>query len=349
MIWIRADAGKEIGSGHIMRCLSVADALRQLGCEVCFLTADESPLSLLESRGHNYRVLGSSWRNPETELQLLDRLFVRESRDLFLADSYYLTEEYLRHIRNYMPVCYIDDMCRQNLPVDVLINYNIFADAALYGLEGNNRGTIYLLGVEYAPLRREYQDTVYHVRRHADRVMITTGGSDRYNLAEKILRLALEDPAGAQMEYCVVSGTYNEHLPQLKLLEENHRNVHVYSDVKRMWELMRECDVAVSAGGSTMYELSAAGVPMIGFSFVDNQERIVEGFLQKEMMCYGGNYLTEGDGMLERIVHHMVLLMSDFRLRDRYSRRQRRLIDGKGAWRIGHELCSFLENQIGRV
>lgn len=350
MIWIRADGGKDIGSGHIMRCLSIADALRQLGAQVCFLMADASAVPLLEKRGQEYRVLNSSWRRPETELSLLPEIFGSGEGDVFLADSYYVTAEYLRRVGDYMPVCYVDDRGLQGLPVDLLINYNIFADAALYDTTESAGPTAYLLGVEYAPLRREFQELAYEVRDRARRVLITTGGSDPYDLAGQLVKLALAEPGARHLEYHVVSGAYNEHLPQLQKLEEANENVHVYSNVENMWELMQSCDVAVTAGGSTMYELSAVGVPCVCFSFVDNQEGIVQGFRRRDLVCFGGDYLAQGEQMLQEAVARVSLLAESRELRQYYSERQRRLVDGKGAVRIAEWLCSLVGTQrTGKV
>ena len=355
MIWIRADGGKEIGLGHVMRCLSVADALRKLGEKVCFLLADASVVPLLEKRGQEYKVLDSSWEKPETELTRMLEMFDSPRGDVFLADSYYVTAEYLRQVKTYMPVCYMDDLGIQDLPVDLLINYNIFADRAIYGTGAAdhgmadcstaNYGTAYLLGMEYAPLRRVFQGIEYEVRKNARKVLITTGGSDRYNLAGQILELALQDPLAEQMEYCVVSGAYNEYLSQLQLLENAHANIHVYSNVERMWELMQSCDIAVTAGGSTMYELSAVGVPMICFSFVDNQERIVEGFRRRELVCYGGDYLAQGEKMLAEVVENIARLGHSRDMRRHYSESLRQLVDGKGALRIAEKIHDLAMGQ----
>ncbi len=84
---------------------------------------------------------------------------------------------------------------------------------------------------------------------------------------------------------------------------------------------------------------------MISFSFVDNQEKIVETFYQKKITCYGGNYLTEGDLMPGRIVEYMTELMKSKRLRERYSGLERHLIDGNGAIRIAEELCRIYEEE----
>ncbi len=67
MIWIRADANQEVGSGHVMRCLSIAEALRRQGQQVCFLTADERAAGLLEARGMEFKALHSDYRCMEGE------------------------------------------------------------------------------------------------------------------------------------------------------------------------------------------------------------------------------------------------------------------------------------------
>lgn len=337
MIWIRADGGKEIGTGHIMRCLSVADALRQMGEAVCFLMADDSAAALVEKAGQDYRVLHSSFKHPEEELDELIPFFSEGGKSVFLADSYFVTPSYLSRIRACMPVGYMDDRGISGLPVDLLINYNIFADASIYG-GSEERATEYLLGTRYAPLRREFHEVSYQVREQAESVLITTGGSDRYDLAGKILKEALKYPGARDLEYCVVSGAYNENLPALLEIESQHPNVKIYRNVTRMSELMQNCDIAVTAGGSTMYELSAVGVPIVCFSFVDNQEKIVEGFREREIVCFGGDYLRQGERMVGDVVSHIALLRGNAELRRSYSRRQRALVDGKGAMRIAKRL-----------
>lgn len=341
MIWIRADAGREIGSGHIMRCLSIADALSRMGEPVCFLLADTSAVPLLLKSGQKYRVLNSSFRKMEKELETLLPILSGEGKSVLLVDSYFVTESYLRRIREYMPICYIDDRGISGLPVDMLINYNIFAELSVYG-GTEEEETSYLLGVDYAPLRREFQNVPYQVRDQVKRILITTGGSDRYNLAGKILKRSLQVPKLESLEYFVVSGVYNEHLTELLELEKRCRGVRVYSNVANMAELMRTCDVAITAGGSTMYELCAVGIPILCFSFVDNQEKVVKGFCEKKVACFGGNYLEQGESMFDDISEQIALLSRNLSLRQESSRKERELVDGQGAMRIAERLIHFL-------
>lgn len=340
MIWIRADANREIGTGHIMRCISIAHALERRGQQVCFLTADEGGAPILQKEGQEYRILHSDYRHMEDELPGLLRL-VGDSGNasaFFLADSYFVTRRYLREIRRSVSVGILDDKVLTDLPADLLINYNVFADASLYG-EGEACGG-YLLGTDYVPLRSEFEGIDYLVREKAETVLITTGGSDKYNLAGRLLEKALADSHAAALRYLVVSGAYNVHLPELKEIEDRHANVRVCRNVGNMSELMRESDIAVSAGGSTMYEISAVGVPVICFSFADNQERNVRGFAEKNLTCYGGNYLSGGEAMLDEIVSHINRLAADFGLRRDFSERLRKVVDGRGAMRIAEKICA---------
>lgn len=378
MIWIRADANKEIGTGHVMRCLSVAAALKKLGERVCFLVADENPVPLLEARGQEYIVLNSDYTALEDELGTLESLFrecginSQDKKNVFLADSYFVTKTYLSRIREYMPVGYVDDKCISDLPVDLLINYNIFAEESQYGDFGKEPGgcrreaevenaqeetaqektaqeesallstkSVLLLGTAYAPLREEFVGVDYHVREKASQVLITTGGSDKYNLAGQILRKAMSHPGSASLTYCVISGAYNVHYEDLKQLAGEHSNIRILSNVTNMSELMQESDIAVTAGGSTMYELSAVGVPIICFSFVDNQEKIVEGFYKKGLVSFGGNYLMQGEEMLSEVVEEISKLASSKELRRQYSEKLRHVVDGQGAVRLARALVKF--------
>ena len=125
MIAIRADANKEIGTGHIMRCLSIAAALQEAGQEVCFILADTEALALLKSKGQQVYVLHSDYRQLEEEIPKLCELVERLSPDYLLIDSYYVTPEYLRKLGKYTKTAYVDDKNSFPYPVDMVINYNI--------------------------------------------------------------------------------------------------------------------------------------------------------------------------------------------------------------------------------
>lgn len=100
MIWIRADANREIGSGHIMRCLSVATELKKRGEQVIFVTADEAAAELLSQRGQAFYALHTDYRDMEAELSILLPRLTQEKPGVVLVDSYFATDSYLTQLSN---------------------------------------------------------------------------------------------------------------------------------------------------------------------------------------------------------------------------------------------------------
>lgn len=90
-----------------------------------------------------------------------------------------------------------------------------------------------------------------------------------------------------------------------------------------------------------MYELSAVGVPVICFSFVENQERLVRGFAEKKLTCFAGDYLVQGEAMADEVVRYIMRLAADYELRRDYSARLRALVDGRGAGRIAERVSAW--------
>lgn len=347
MIWIRADAGKEMGTGHVMRCLSVALEAVQAGEKVCFLAADEATRDFLETKGivtdrgnPCSRVLGTDFRKMETELELLGELLAREPGPV-LVDSYFATPRYLRELRRMTRVAYMDDERRFPCPADLIINYNIYGEGMEYGKEPEEREAKCLLGPRYAPLRAQFQNVCYRVRSRVRKILVTTGGADKYNLSGQLLEAMLDSGALRETEFYVVSGAMNQYYDGLVRLSEKDGRVHVYSNVPDMAEYMASCDLAVAAGGSTLYELCAVGVPFLCFSFAENQRRAVRTFAEKQIAAFGGDYLSQGKEMIAGLVKVLEELAEDAGKRQALSSAQRGLVDSRGAFRIAEELMTW--------
>lgn len=380
MVVIRADANSKIGMGHVMRCLSIADALLKRGEEVLFVTADDTPVPLLTKKGIPYRVLHTDYADMEAELPELWEVLRElpqgaESPDAALAqrntsilvDSYYVTEKYLAALKKRITTIYMDDIYAFSYPVDMLINYNIYGEEMGYEKDAAFADTKLLLGTEYVPLREEFsagagyaqswkelsaetenvtpaEDRLHQTAeqgRTADGgILITTGGSDSFNLAGQLLMEAMKYDALKEKEYHVVSGSLNPHIGELQALAQKHENIHIHCNVTNMAELMAESEVALSAGGSTLYELCAVGVPVIAFSFAENQERLVQTFVKRGIAQYGGNYRTDGNKMIQNTIAGLETLLEDKNLRSEYRKKARTLVDGKGAERIAEALLS---------
>ena len=155
-IGIRVDMNPVIATGHMMRCLSIADSIVELGKKVIFITADDYPLELIKQRGHEAVVLDTDWQKMEDELPSL--LPILESRNVarVLVDSYQVTEEYLQALEAHVKVSYLDDLDMFSYPVDQLICYANYYNLFSYGQKGEKEGCY--LGLKYVPLRRAFQN-----------------------------------------------------------------------------------------------------------------------------------------------------------------------------------------------
>ena len=372
MVVIRADANSKIGMGHVMRCLSVADALIKRREEVLFVTADDTPVPLLIKKGIPYRVLHTDYADMEAELpellcilqeltqraelpeEVLSRMSSQRKDIAILVDSYYVTEKYLAALKKRMTTIYMDDIYAFSYPVDMLINYNIYGEEMGYEKDAAFADTKLLLGTKYVPLReefsagagyvqsrKEFSEGVENVTPAADGgILITTGGSDSFNLAGQLLMEAMKYDALKEKEYHVVSGSLNPHIGELQALAKKHENIHIHCNVTNMAELMAESEVALSAGGSTLYELCAVGVPVIAFSFAENQERLVQTFVKRGIAQYGGNYRTDGNKMIQNTIAGLEKLCGDEALKTEYRRKALQLVDGRGAERIAEAIIS---------
>ncbi len=339
MIWIRADANEDLGAGHIMRCLSVAEALSYAGADVLFLVADEDGAALVRKKGFPCQVLHTPWQDMEKEIPVLEKSAGSQSPDFCLVDSYQATAPYLEALGKWTKTALFDDLGDRAYPVRVLINYNLYAKDIPYEKCGIRPDTRLLLGPAYAPLRQEFCGLPE--RNVADvpgRVLLTTGGGDRLGLSPAILTEALTQSALQNLSYEVVCGAYSPYAAQLAALAKTHSNVHIHENAENMAALMMNCDLAISAAGSTMYELCAAGLPTICFSFVENQNLIAEAFSQGRYACGGFCYDIEGNALPAKIADCLSNLVANPSVCAQYGQRARTLVDGHGAERIAETL-----------
>lgn len=344
MFWIRADGNADIGAGHLMRCLTIAEELSVLrgGREdIRFLCADARSAEL--ARGHGFRshVLGTDYRRMEDELPLLEGLWGKppgepEGRAV-LVDSYDVTDRYLETLKQWGYVILMDDSGRHPYPVNCVVNYNAPASPEAYRELYGGQDVRLLIGNGYVPLRRQFGNARYTPGKVVRKVLITTGGGDGENIAGAVLD-AVYRP---DLEFFLVIGQFNPHFDRMQKLAQERGNLHIRHNVSDMAGLMCVCDMALTAGGSTVYELASLGVPMICFSYAENQEALVEYMGKKGVAPSAGAWHKDPDGTLGRIRELFSVLEGDESLRLDYHRKEKALVDGRGAVSLAQMLSSL--------
>jgi spore coat polysaccharide biosynthesis predicted glycosyltransferase SpsG len=259
----------------------------------------------------------------------------KQNGSVLLLDSYYVTPEYLQKLSQVAQVVYIDDLNAFLYPVHTVINYG--REASQIGYEqayaAKQMDTHFLLGSEYIPLREEFAYQPYVVRQDMKRVLITMGGTDTLNVTGHLLQHVLQMEELAELEYHVIVGCFNIHKDILYSLCEQYPNIFLHENISNMSEWMRSCDVAISASGSTLYELCACGTPTVCLEIADNQSG-AESWETDGYMYYGGDAARNMDGCVGQCANRLLDYKHSADIRSEKSKKLQSLVDGNGAKRI---------------
>lgn len=350
MFYIRADANEVIGAGHIMRCIAVAVELRKSLEEVVFIVADQYGQEIVESYGFKTLCLDSQWDNLEMELGIILPLVKENHVRGILVDSYYVTENYLAKLHQCTRVAYIDDVDAFIYPVDLLVNYNIYAEKMGYFKRYNDAGldTEFLLGCSYVPLRDEFCNIEFKSisrickQEKTDnkkiKILVTSGGADVCNITGHLLEKLKDIDWFNKTEFHVILGRFNQYKQEIYEKWINCPNVYLHENVKDMSEYMSICDAAVTAGGSTIYELCACGLPSVMYTVADNQLGIAHEFDSRGLVPWCGDARYNIDICIENIIRNLQTLIKDYKFLKKKSEKLQILVDGHGSERIAEKL-----------
>lgn len=332
MIYIRTDMNNIIATGHVMRCLAIADAAKSLGEDTTFLLADNEAAELLGQHGHQTIIMNTKWNDMDSELPAIKKLIEKHKIERILIDSYQVTENYLKSLSAMVQTFYIDDLNAFLYPVSNLICYASYWKKFKYSERYQNSRLF--LGMKYAPLRKEFCGCEEKdVSPQVGKLLLISGGTDKYGILGQMLnRLNFDN----YLEVNVICGRFDMQYHLLKRQENYNGKIKVHRAVSDIISFMREADFVISAGGTTLYELCAVGTPSISYSMADNQLENVKKFHEDGIIDYAGD--VRKDDVLNNIEKYLQLYHSDQKLRQERSKRMQKMVDGKGAWRIAEEL-----------
>lgn len=328
MLYIRTDMNQIIATGHIMRCLAIADASRELGEDITFILADDEASELLLKRGYQFIILNTKWNSLEEELPQLESLIQEKNISTLLIDTYKVTDSYLKELSKWTKTIYLDDLHMFPYSVCGVICYANYAHKFSYQIK--DRDVKEYLGTKYVPLRKEFWDcNKKRISKQVKHILLLCGGSDPFNILNDILR---QLDRGRYTSIDVVCGRYNHNYDELVELYIHEENVQIHKTVEDMKHFMEKADVAISAGGTTLYELCACGTPTISYAFVDNQLENVKQFQKDEIIDYAGD--IRYDDVSNHVKKLLCRYEDSLELRQNKSEAMQKLVDGKGALRI---------------
>jgi UDP-2,4-diacetamido-2,4,6-trideoxy-beta-L-altropyranose hydrolase len=341
---LRADASPSIGSGHVMRCLALAQEWRDRGGSAVFVGVCENSVTrdlvakqdfflLSVSRGEEEKV------RPDYLWKIARENSPPSTIPWICLDGYHFDPSYQEEFkRRGFGVLVIDDMC--HLPhyhAHVVLNQNLHSELLHYQCDSD---TELLLGAPYVLLRKEFihwQRWRRTIPTKAQRVLVTLGGGSPVRVLEAIAA-AIESTRLSGLEVVMLSGSSAKDLER-KIRPEATDNprFRFLPGTDDMPGLMAWADVAVSAGGSTCWELAFMGLPGIVGILADNQKMVAR--------YMGDNGLAQNVGVFDdsgiaEIADALVALIPDAPRRIRMSAKGRETIDGLGAKRVCEALAT---------
>ena len=353
----RADASTWIGTGHIMRCLTLAQALQERGAKPSFVCREHQGnlIELLHKRGLVVIPLPAppapatpsigtvpadsdyaAWLGvPQTaDAESTIDVLNHEKPDWLIVDHYALGVEWEQRMRPHAERLFaIDDLSNRRHDCDLLLdqNYSVEADHRYTSLVPN--GCWILSGPHYALLASEYaaRREVVPVRGgRVRRVLAYFGGTDLYNMTGLALDV-LSSPEFDALEVDVVIGPNNTGRAALDAQAAARPRTRVHDPRADLADLMAHADLAIGAGGVTIWERMCLGLPSLVVSLADNQRPTCEALANAGLIEYVGH--VDAVRAPELRVALQRLLDQPDRLAA-LSRRGQELVDGRGTSRV---------------
>ncbi len=354
-IVFRVDASYEIGTGHVMRCLTLAQALKNSGTEILFICR-ELPGNLADYiKNQGFQILRLPY-NPESAQEMKSRdqyarwlavtketdsaqtrIFLEEMEkrpDWLIMDHYGLDIAWQATLRPCVnKIMVIDDLANRHHDCDLLLDQNLYEN-----LEKRYKGfipekAVALLGPEYVLLRPEFLKERQNMKKRDGtirRIFLFFGGSDSGNYTgmamEGILSLKIKD-----LVVDLVAGPSN---PNKDILKEKYgqiEGVNYYESVGNMAELMARADLAIGAVGTTTWERCCLGLPSLVMTVADNQVEAARkadrtGFLL---------YLGEASGVdFAKLAAALRTLFSQPEKVSAMAQKAAEIVDGRGTERV---------------
>lgn len=330
----RVDGGANIGLGHIIRCLTLAEGLKERDIQSIFITKDIDPNVKKKVIGKGHLIEGLPFGiDLEDDLRLTINLVKQHQPDLVVTDSYEIDQHYLEQLKKLnVTLMSIDDLAQLHFCSDIVLNQNIGAKASDYSTE---RYTKLLLGPQYALLRKEIRDRDFakKTKSVAENILITPGGSDSDNQTLKVVK-ALKGIKN-DIKVTVVMGPNYQYEELLREEIGVNNRFFLVRDPQDIFDLMDKTDIAISAGGITCYELACLGIPNIILVLADNQKKTAVGLQDYSTSINLGWFedVTE-EGIKEAVED----LIKNREKREAMSKKGKELVDGRGVERVVEEI-----------
>jgi UDP-2,4-diacetamido-2,4,6-trideoxy-beta-L-altropyranose hydrolase len=319
---IRTDASLEIGTGHVMRCITLAKQLKREGANITFVCRNfpGNSISFIQSQGfHVYSLsfsknqnhgqwIRDNWqKDAEETKQIIQNL--KKKTDLLIVDHYGLDSKWENDFRKTVTrIMVIDDLADRSHDCDLLLDQNYYLDMQNRYIGLIPDTSIQLLGPDYVLLRDEFLSiNLKEIKRDGkiNNILVFFGGTDPTGETLKALQ-AIQELNRIDIEFNVVVGASNLKKVEIKKKCEQMSNVTFFCQVSNMAELMMKADLAIGAGGTTSWERCYLGLPSILIIVADNQKEVTQAIAQKGAALLLGESSLVSDMVISKVLNALI-------------------------------------------
>jgi len=351
-ILFRVDASVEIGGGHLVRCLALARRLQLQGCKASFLSrnlpegfrrqAADIELIDLPAAVQSRAAGGLPWE--EDARQTRDVIEKQGPFDWLVVDHYGIDQRWEARVRG--PggrLLVVDDLATSRHRCDLLLNQNLVAGGAARYRDLVPEECQLLVGPEFALLRKEFAPARTPFQRSRDPVvqaLVSLGSTDPEGGTMRAL-LAIERVRPPGLAVAVVVGAANPHRAGIEryCAAREHLRLIVQADAEAMARLMLKADIAIGAGGSSLWERCCLGLPSLVLGIASNQFEVGRAAAKAGLCIYAGDMDSTSDDELDA---KLGLLLDDADLRRSMAKAGQALVDGRGCARVATRMIAAL-------
>ena len=345
-IYFRCDSSSDIGSGHVIRCLTLANFLKKKGLFTTFICKETEGnlFDVILKHNHNLVVLSNSnkkniWEDDAQEI--IDKIKdFNSSKDWMVVDHYFLNKDWETRISSKLYKLFIiDDLCDRPHYGNILLNQNYLPGIRSQYKKILSSKTKILLGPKYALLSPEYKATrkliKINKKKKLQRVIIFFGASDDKEQTIKCLSI-LSKLNLKLLKIDIVIGLANKKKKLIEEITDKIDNATLHVQIPSLCNLMKNADLYLGSGGTTTWERCCLGLPSIVISTSGNQVRQNEYLFKKGVI----KYLGKAESVSEENIRTALLMFAEGYDSTKMSKKALKITNGNGAELVSKEFLN---------
>jgi UDP-2,4-diacetamido-2,4,6-trideoxy-beta-L-altropyranose hydrolase len=293
-IYFLVNANSNIGFGHMKRCLLIMEEIRakNIKCSIITYSSSSEVISNLEKRGIVVLKVDQDFElnyDPSTYINLINKNMDKNTTPLLVIDSddekLYHKDFQLAVINAEIKLMYITLNSDLHYYAHIVLNQNILALSQRYSVESYTKK---LLGPKYFILDKSFKEITPNIKLSKDPpfdLLVTFGNADPNNLTERIIEI-VENQRKLFNKIRIVIGSLNKRKDELqRMINDLDKNIEVHINTNKMYDLMKNCDIAICSAGLTFWEATLHHIPVLLLSG-SKREKPVVNYLAKMNYCY---------------------------------------------------------------